>query len=455
VDSELTDSKKDDRIEEEKLLEELAQPLELEIEEITPEAEEKTEEIKEELPGYSEILGEDKSTEFDFSAIDQEDTGVLEIDDKGNEYDMSKLDYDLSEEEAEGPVLTEEERAELLALEEYPEDVEKDIEAVESGVTQLEDSELSGISVENEPETEMKDSDEIITENLYGDLSKDEIEVLSVTDTEPDDIEKHLEIETEEGIDYSDILYGHEPHVESEDTSDIITEEKLHSEDELELEQSIEDVSPPETKEDDILDTPIDTEDIVTDEQEKPDIIDETSAKETIPDEMQGIESGESEPVDESHDSIAVDTEVLEDVSKSPHYFGLPVDEEEISDIDNSSLDELIDGYVTALKDSHIEPEPGEIDYPEEDILHESLTEEKEVELELTGEKPLDIEVEEEISPAGEATVTMAEIFVSQGLIPRAIEIYKVLLERKPDNEEIQTRLEKLQKMLDAQSGAE
>ena len=455
ADSELTDSKKDERTEEEILLDDLAQPLEQEIEEIPPEAEEKTGEIEEELPGYSEILGKDSSKEFDSLMTDQKDNGVLEIEDEGNEYDMSKLDFDLSAEEAEGPVLTEEERAELLALEESPQDVDKDTNAGESGVTQLEDSELSSVPGETIPEIEMKDSDETITENLYGDLSKDEIEVLSVTDTQPDDVEKHLQIETEEGIDYSDILYGHEPSIESEDTPDTVSEEKLRSEDELELESSIEDVSPPETKEDDILDAPIDTEDIITDEQEKPDIIDEASAKETIPDEKQERESGESESVDESYDSIADDTEILEDASESPQYFGLPVDEEEISDVENSSLDELIGDYVTALKDSHIEPENGEIEYPEEDISPESLTEEKEVELELTGEKPLDIEVEEEISPAGEATVTMAEIFVSQGLIPRAIEIYKVLLEQKPDDEEIQVRLEELQKMLDAQSGAE
>ena len=49
----------------------------------------------------------------------------------------------------------------------------------------------------------------------------------------------------------------------------------------------------------------------------------------------------------------------------------------------------------------------------------------------------------------------MAEIFVSQGLIPRAMEIYKVLLEQKPDDEKIQIRLEELQKMFDAQSGDE
>lgn len=455
TDSELTESKKDERTEEEILLDDLAQPSEQEIEEIPSEAEEKSGEIEEELPGYSEILGEESSMEFDSLMTDQKDTGVLEIEDEGNEYDMSKLDFDLSAEEAEEPVLTEEERAELLALEESPQDVDKDTNAGENGVIQSEDSELSGVPGETIPETEMKDSDETITENLYGDLSKDEIEVLSVTDTQPDDVEKHLQIETEEGIDYSDILYGQEPSIESEDTPETVSEEKLRSEDELEPESSIEDVSPPETKEDDILDAPIDTEDIVTDEQEKPDSIDEASVKETIPDEKQERESGVSEHVDETHDSLADDTGILQDVSESPQYLGLPVDEEEISDVENSSLDELIDGYVIALKDSNIEPEKGEIEYPEEDISPESVPEEKEVELELTGEQPLDIDVEEEISPEGEATATMAEIFVSQGLIPRAMEIYKVLLEQKPDNEKIQVRLEELQKMFDAQSGAE
>jgi tetratricopeptide (TPR) repeat protein len=436
---------------EEVLSEVKTESTEKEMEQITPHTEEQIEKIEEELPGYSEILGKDGSTEYDASALEQGDTGVLEIEDESNEYNASEIEYDLSVEESEEPVLTEEERAELLALEDYPEDAGKDTDILEDEITQPDSSELSGISEKIETATE--DSDDIMTENAYGDLSTDEIENLSITDTEPDDVEKNLEIEMEEGIDYSDILYGHEPHIEPEDVPETISEEKKRSEDELELEPAIEDISPHETEED-TSNASIDTEESVTDTEEKPLTGDEISSEETLTVEPDIVP--EAYPsVDESDDLTADESEVLKDESKHQEYFGLPVGEEEISDVKNSNLDELIDDYVTALKDSQTEPEQGEIDNSEETISSDSISAGKEIELELSGEKYPDSEFEEVVSSEGESTATMAEIFVSQGLIPRAIEIYKILLEQQPDNEEIQIRLEELQKMLDTQSGAE
>ncbi len=48
-------------------------------------------------------------------------------------------------------------------------------------------------------------------------------------------------------------------------------------------------------------------------------------------------------------------------------------------------------------------------------------------------------------------TVTMAEIYVAQGLFARAIDIYTVLIDRNPDNEDMKARVQTLRSMLDRQ----
>ena len=410
---------------EETTLESLEQPLEQEEGETTGETEEILDEIdEEELPGYSEMLEGSEPVELDSSEKKQEETSVLEIE-EDEEYDVSKLEYDLSNREIEEPVITEEERAELLALEESSQEVDRDIEIEKYGDAQNEDSDLTGLASETKPEIEIEESDKTLTGDLYGDLSKDEIDVLSDTDTEPDDVEKDLETETKEGIDYSDILYGQEPAIESEEALETVSMEEIQPEEALETEIDIEDISPPEMKDENIEDTPIDTENVLV------------------------ADHDESEPESVTSDLSEDNVKVAEDMSNGFKDFELSFTDQDIQDVENSPLNELIDDYVDALKDYSEEPEQGKIDYSEEGKPPESLTENKEVELDLTGDKPLDEEAGEYTADTAETTATMAEIFVSQGLITRAIEIYKVLVEKEPDDEDIKSRLEELHKMLD------
>jgi len=432
---------------EEELFEDLEQPLENEEEKTTVEEEKTFDEIdEEEIPGYSEMLEGGEPMGLDSLDNEQEKSDILEIE-GDEEYDVSKLEYDLSAGEIEEPVLTEEERAELLALEESSQDVDKDIEIEEYGAAQIKDSDLTGLV--EEPEIEMEESDETLPENLYGDLSEGEIDVLSVADTEPDDAGKDLETETREGIDYSDILYGQESVVESEEISEDVLVEEIQPEEELETETGIEDVSPPETKDENSKDNLVDTEDVLAEDRDKYATIDEASESEITLGEEQEIESGESGPESETSDLSTNDDKIAEDMVNDIKYFELSLTEQDIQDVENSSLNEVIDNYVGALKDYSEEPEEEKIDYSEGDKSPESLTEYKDVELEMSGDKFFDGEAGEDITNTAEDNATMAEIFVSQGLITRAVDIYKVLLEREPDNENIKSRLEELGEMLD------
>ena len=54
---------------------------------------------------------------------------------------------------------------------------------------------------------------------------------------------------------------------------------------------------------------------------------------------------------------------------------------------------------------------------------------------------------------AGEVTATMAEIYVSQGLIEQAINIYEKVLMQEPGNEKAKARLEQLRNMEDQETG--
>jgi hypothetical protein len=777
-----TDSEDDDSDEDDDIMKELAM-LSDEEEEEEEEEEEDDEivEVSEEIPGYSNILDEDIPKSPD-TLINPADAGVLEIDDEDSNYDISQFEQDTSEENGEEPVLADDERAELLEIEKNSEDGKKKPKSEDSVDIPTDIPEISGNSDVPGGASSQAVPEEILTENLYGDLSKDELEVLSETDVEPDDEGKHLEIETNEGIDYSDILYGQEPSIESEDhstqspghitlapsndisaellpeepsfedipaqdldiadiqdgssytdtiesidseiqdspeTSEIIadnvtnvgdvedsgnfpsapqnsawdipadledapddtadaepedaalpevtgevnledisdeiseaipekieedtTEEEISAEQKIEnltaneidiedtsgelsyadiletgnseITESADDISgdisndvseeaPADAVEDitqnsawdiptDLEDAPDDTtaaepEDTaqpeVTGEFDIEDMSDEIS--ETIPEETiegtaeeelsaeQEIEnltaneidiedtsgelsytdilesdnaeiteseddiSGEisddipeeapadaveditqnsawdipadledapddaadAEPEDEAQPEVTgefdiedmsgevsddvpealaedntgdeqeigdlsirdIDDDVLgedssndESMSNGSHYLGLPVDDEEINDVENSSIGDLIYDYVAAMKETNVESGTEQSESPSVSGTSDPSVEDSDVELDLNGDISYDYEADDETPPDGEATATMAEIFVSQGLTPRAIEIYKVLLEQKPESEEIKSRLEELQITLDTQSGDE
>ncbi|MFC1538795.1 hypothetical protein ACFL6H_05170, partial [Candidatus Latescibacterota bacterium] len=270
-------SEEDTSSDEEELLQELASITDdEEVEE--EEEDDEVAEISEEIPGYSEMLGKDTPIEYSTPDINISEAGVLEIDDENSEYDVSKFEHDTSDENSEEPVLTDEERAELKALEESPTGDKKNIESVETVSKLPEESELSGISEESESDSTHDDSDNISTENLYKDLSKDEIDVLSETETESDDEDNHLEIETNEGIDYSDILYGKEPSIESDDFSSKTTDDipETPPEDaageEMTPEKEIEDFAASDFDVDDISENSSFADNIISDVADSPDI---------------------------------------------------------------------------------------------------------------------------------------------------------------------------------------
>ncbi|MFC1551354.1 hypothetical protein ACFL6P_02195 [Candidatus Latescibacterota bacterium] len=202
------------------IMQELAS-LSDEEEEEEEEEDDEVAEISEEIPGYSNILDKDIPKAPDLM-INPADAGVLEINEEDSNYDISKFEQDTSKESGDEPVLPDDERAELLELEKNQEEGKKKPESEDTVDIRPESpgfSENSEYSENLETDSAQTEPEEILAENLYGDLSKDELEVLSDTDVEPDGEEKHLEIETNEGIDYSDILYGQEPSIESEDHS--------------------------------------------------------------------------------------------------------------------------------------------------------------------------------------------------------------------------------------------
>jgi hypothetical protein len=88
------------------------------------------------------------------------------------------------------------------------------------------------------------------------------------------------------------------------------------------------------------------------------------------------------------------------------------------------------------------------IDFPEEFFPPLSPQTDEGIAIHLSGDKSSDRESDEDTDDTENATATMAEIHVSQGLIARAIEIYKIVLEHNPDNERIKARIDELQKKL-------
>ncbi len=121
-----------------------------------------------------------------------DDEPVHEIDDDES-YDPDTFSFDDDE-----PVLSDEERAELMALEET------------SGETEaVEDSEKPAEEIAGEPVEGPGDEDDL-GDSLMGELSSEELDILSGESEERVESDTDLQEETREGIDYSDVLsaYG-------------------------------------------------------------------------------------------------------------------------------------------------------------------------------------------------------------------------------------------------------
>ena len=380
------------------------------------------ENAEEESSEYSSLLEEETGEVDESTEQDAEETGFVEIDDDVD-YDFSKLSEDIAAEEDDLPVLTDEERAELLALEENEPDTGADIESID---------------IQDEEESEDNSFD-----NLYGDLSKDELDVLSVADVEPDQEEKNLEIETNDGIDYSDILYGQDDETIKEDSIDEniepSVEQDLIDQDEVISVEENTGIETGEIPEESEPDEPEEFEPMILDIG-KMDIQDsETEPDIAVPDEVDTI-TEENETFDFAGEKAQVlDTELNEKTNKT------------LEDIENASLDDLINDYIGAIQDISEESEPGGT-YPiSPEILDEDQDDITNSEIETIEDSADEISSDasdDESGEIGESTATMAEIFVSQGLISKALEIYRTLLKKNPDNNDIAEKIKALEQKM-------
>jgi len=388
---------------------------------------------------YSKLLDD-----IDFSSIEtpDHDAGILEI---GAE-EMDGLQFNAaSHDELEEPVLSEEERAELSSLHDI--------------LTDRDDTSVSEESIQVTEDTGM----------LPGSLSAEELASLNATGSEEseDDL---IAREADEGIDYSDILYGADTHPAitatpeatpigaggtglGENIASISANEPGLEQNETENDQAAIDelavytLSPEEEKAL-IKDAPSDVD------------------KETMPTETAVIdfdnllEHDDDEPEDTatepSDDTTAIIGRMMQDSLNMTHIS----DSEENEKIDQSSLDSLINDYVHALEvfsptGAKGVPHPSDLKPEQKKPAISNLTEKTPTALNSGTDEESDDSFEPDDLPIDrdEATATMAEIFVKQGLFSRAISIYSSIAKKQPGDQRIQTRLAELKNLRDSASG--
>lgn len=313
---------------------------------------------KEDSPegGISTASDSKDNTPLEFGVIDDDadDSNkekILEINEE-EEYDLARYGF-VSSSEDDSPVLSEEERKELMSLAESDETEHRETEDEPGGG--VEKSVLTSPSCE--------DSGAPFQEGFFGRLSKEEIDVLSSTEKEdPTD----------------DFASGAKkaPGIVDVFEDDLKTFEKMN------------------------LKTPgIDV--------------------------LQGMAqfSGESVP------HPITSSTVPKNGKKE----------------DEASLDSVINEYLTVLGKKHADPGKTGTD-PIKPIPPLSTRNPTQV-----LEKGRQSHASVPLSTSGSYTATMAEIYVSQGLISGAIDIYASLLERDPGNKQIQSRLKELKSFGDHQ----
>lgn len=148
-------------------------------------------------------------------------------------------------------------------------------------------------------------------------------------------------------------------------------------------------------------------------------------------------------PLRNTEPESAYEGENLSSEFSSTELFAAFSPDAEEEDIESQSLDDLISLYQNILAKPAVHyvrkvtPEP--VVSPVVKRNHSGKREE---------------ELKESVVRGGSYTATMAEIYVSQGLINRAMEIYSVLSEGSPDNEQYRTRLVELRRIHDQQPDA-
>ncbi|MFC1528723.1 hypothetical protein ACFL5B_02315, partial [Candidatus Latescibacterota bacterium] len=379
--------------------------------------------ITEDYSDYTEMTVDEKSDEPTVgpgSGDQPKAINVLEIEEE-EEYDPSTFDRETSASEGEEPVISKEERAELLAYDTMTEKPESETMEETAPATESETHEELEEAMEVEQET-VEDKESKInaeTGEFFSELTREEADVLSVSGTEEMEDDRDLELETKEGIDYSDVLSEKTltPEIEESDEIDLTEmEEVIEEKDEIPAGREIE------------------VEDFVPDE----------SGVESL-DEMEDISETETAPTDTSDESLRI----VEELIKSSSDIEVPTMDEEKVDVENLSLGELISDYENSLKEEPSISPDKESTFPQEDD-YESLpdADSSTVAREETTESFPD----ESTLPEENITATMAEIYVSQGMISHAIAIYNALLKKEPENEKVISRLEELTELQDQQS---
>jgi len=358
---------------------------------------------EEELPSYAVELSEfsvEVEAEKEPPAVEElvgpgsgdqpESPPVHDIDEDG-EYASDILES--AAETVEEPVIGEEERAELeLYANGEAETVEPETAPAEDGHESTEPSDEGGVSAE-----------EGVGE-FYSELTEEEIDILSDNRFQEAETDTELERETREGIDYTDVLSEYSDAAGTGATAEM-EEERLGPGDGATLDES----GAAEPEEDFTVET---------ESAEESDAASAEAAGERKTDETA---SAVEEP---PRDSI----ELVEELIKSAPEIELPLSGEEAEpDVSGKPLGELISEYEKSLRDTGPEEEGG----AEDTTVAGAVPEEEGagVEAEDVGE---------------EITATMAEIYVAQGLIERAMKIYEAILEKNPDDAKARDRLEEL-----------
>jgi len=378
--------------------------------------------IDDSLPGYSEMVEDVSSIGPEPVSSDREEAGVVELDAEET-YDITEHGYDLPGEEE--PVITDEERDQLTDLEKSSAE-----EAVDSGTDEdaFDEHELSdeadSMKFGGELSETEKDFHRGLVSDLYGDLSYEEIDSLSGAAGKPDITDRTLETETREGIDYSDVLYGTDTFekLEAGVSGGFATEEPAASGFNFDEE--------PESEEPALMDDEVVSDEVAAEVIE----IDDTAGG--APD--VSLQS-ETKPADEG---------IIRDILESSRDYNMlgqkePDAQNILDEVEKSSLTELISDYVSVLEQDIESGSQAEM-RPQGDYESDSFPVD-EIEMRLAGDKPLDMSPEEDETDINDATVTMAEIFVSQGLISRAIAIYRKLILKDPVNDTLRARLAELE----------
>ncbi|MBN1290359.1 MAG: hypothetical protein JXB48_00845 [Candidatus Latescibacteria bacterium] len=397
--------------------------------------------IPEDVPEFEESVVEKEIAALDSAGMAENDEVVLEIEETG-EYNPATFKTESTIDRDSEPVLSNKERAELLAIGEPQEELidETEIDAIDlDEFEKTEDSPLDDI----EDGLDIPDEDHGVNitgiEGDFGKLSDEEVEMLSETENGSEEDSPDLLDDTDKGIDYSDILEGYESGIGDKtiDVDDVFMD--VHAAREKSKERnSIE--RPTELIEDgeltsDFNDADIYDEAFIEISKSKNDRYAEEIKE--IPGDHIDFVTEENEHISESPVSEKPDNYGIDNYVSGSHEAFIQSDSKMAIDVGSETLDDLYEEYVHTLNEY---PEFEESDADISESINDNI------------DKSSGLVSSDESSAVEGATATMAEIYVSQGFVSRAIDIYKTLYRKNPDNYKLINRLQELESMSDQAS---